>query len=48
MHITLIQCNGLKSNEKFFEKKIVKKTFLLKKFFEKKTNSDKKFFSEIF
>ena len=32
MYITLIQCNGLESNEKFFEKKkLSQKTFLSKK-----------------
>ena len=31
VHITLIECNGLESNEKFFEKKLSGKTFLSKK-----------------
>ena len=31
MPITLIQCNGLESNDKFFEKKLSEKTFLSKK-----------------
>ena len=29
--MTLIQCNGLESNEKFFEKKIVRKNIFVKK-----------------
>ena len=30
MHITLIQCNGLESNKKFFENKLSEKTFMSK------------------
>ena len=37
MHITLLQCNGLERNEKFFEKNCQKKNFVKKKeIFEKK------------
>ena len=36
MHITLIQCNGLESNKKFFEKKLSEKHFCQKNFYEKK------------
>ena len=44
MHITLIQCNGLESNEKFFEKKnCQKKHFLSKNFYEKNKFREKKF-----
>ena len=31
MHITLIQCNGLESSKKFFEKKNVRKNIFVKK-----------------
>ena len=31
VHITLIECNGLESNEKFFEKIIVRKNIFDKK-----------------
>ena len=31
MHIPFIQCIGLESNEKFFEKKIVRKNIFVKK-----------------
>ena len=33
--ITLIQCNDLESNEKFFEKKLSEKTFCQKKLYQK-------------
>ena len=48
MHITLIQCNGLESSKKFFEKKNVRKNIFVKKNSMKKTNLDKKKFLEIF
>ena len=41
MHIPFIQCNGLESNEKFFEEKIVRKNIFVKK--KKKKNLWKKF-----
>ena len=44
MHITLIQCNGLERNKKFFEKKLSEKTFLSKKFYEKNKFKQKKLF----
>ena len=45
IHITLIQCNGLDSNKKFFEKKnCQKKHFCQKNSLKKKPNSDKKIF----
>ena len=45
---SVIQCNGLESNKKFFEKKLSEKNiFVTKKFYEK-TNLDKKFGQEIF
>ena len=49
MHITLIQCNGLESNEKFFEKNYQKTVFFQKKFFEKTILTKKNFqkFSEV-
>ena len=46
MHITLIQCNGLESNEKFFEKNCQKKHFCQKKNFYEKKHSDKKIFQK--
>ena len=33
MHITLIQCNGLESNKKLFEKKLSQKNIFVKKKF---------------
>ena len=45
VHITLIECNGLEINKKFFEKYCQKETFLSKKnSMKKKTNLDKNFF----
>ena len=47
MYITLIQYNGLESNEKFFEKKLSEKTFLKNKNSIKKNKFKQKFFSKV-
>ena len=43
IHIHFIQCNGLESNEKFFEKKIVRKNTFVKKNLWKKFSEVWKF-----
>ena len=44
-----LECNGLESNERFFENKIVRKNiFVKKKNSLRKTNLDKRKFSETF